>query len=117
MESFFKSRGPRGKKKKKLTFTPKPRKKYQSTVLRSVAACSLLASCGLRAPCSQASVPALDAIVLRAFAADAPSSGRSSFAVEMDETRHVLAAASSSSKSLILGKSSEERKKERKTES
>ena len=74
----------------------------KSTVLRSVAACSLLASCGLRAPAAAASVPALDAIVLRAFAADAPSSGRSSFAVEMDETRHVLAAASSSSSSLIL---------------
>ena len=74
----------------------------KSTVLRSVAACSLLASCGLRAPCAAASVPPLDAIVLRAFAADAPSAGRSSFAVEMDETRHVLAAASSSSSSLIL---------------
>ena len=74
----------------------------KSTVLRSVAACSLLASCGLHAPAEAASVPALDAIVLRAFAADAPSSGRSSFAVEMDETRHVLAAAKGSSRSLIL---------------
>ena len=79
----------------------------KSTVLRSVAACSLLASCGLRAPAAAAEVPPLDAIVLRAFAADAPSSGRSSFAVEMDETRHVLAAAtaassSSSANTLIL---------------
>ena len=65
----------------------------KSTVLRSVAACSLLASCGLRAPAAAAAVPPLESIVLRAFAADAPSSGRSSFAVEMDETRHVLAAA------------------------
>jgi DNA mismatch repair ATPase MutS len=42
----------------------------KSTVLRTVAACSLLGAAGLMAPCEDASIPYLDAFILRTFSQD-----------------------------------------------
>ena len=60
----------------------------KSTVLRSVGAVALLAACGLHAPVAAASVPYIDAFMLRNFSADSPLEGKSSFAVEMTEMRY-----------------------------
>jgi hypothetical protein len=82
----------------------------KSTILRCVAAVALLASCGLHAPVAGAArVPRFDQVILRAFAADSPLHGRSSFAVEMDEMRAVLAGATRDSLVLVdeLGKGTE----------
>ena len=81
----------------------------KSTILRCAASVALLASCGLHAPAKAARVRRFDSIVLRAFASDAPAHGRSSFAVEMDEMRAVLAGASARSLILVdeLGKGTE----------
>lgn len=62
----------------------------KSTVLRSVCAVALLAACGLHAPAARATVPYIDAFMLRNFSADSPTDRKSSFAVEMDEMRCVL---------------------------
>lgn len=59
----------------------------KSTVLRSTAAVALLAAAGLHAPARSASIPYLDAFMLRNFSADSPLEGKSSFAVEMTEMR------------------------------
>eukprot|EP00798_Chlamydomonas_sp_ICE-L_P019907 gene19907-26610_t len=55
----------------------------KSTLLRSVAAVSLLANCGLMVPAQSATVPAIDALMLRNFSGDSPLEGKSSFAMEM----------------------------------
>jgi DNA mismatch repair ATPase MutS len=62
----------------------------KSTVLRSTAAVALLAAAGLHAPARSASIPYIDAFMLRNFSADSPLEGKSSFAVEMTEMRCVL---------------------------
>ena len=59
----------------------------KSTVLRSTAAVALLAAAGLHAPARSASIPYIDAFMLRNFSADSPLEGKSSFAVEMTEMR------------------------------
>ena len=59
----------------------------KSTILRSTMAVALLAACGFYAPVASAAVPYTDAFMLRTFSTDAPSEGRSSFAVEMVEMR------------------------------
>lgn len=59
----------------------------KSTLLRTLCAVCLLGACGLAAPARSASVPYLDAFMLRNFSADSPVDGRSSFAVEMTEMR------------------------------
>ena len=46
----------------------------KSTLARSIAAVSLLAHCGLFAPCTAASVPEFDSIYLRMAGSDAPAS-------------------------------------------
>ncbi|CAI5483169.1 unnamed protein product [Closterium sp. Yama58-4] len=52
----------------------------KSSLLRSVCAAALLASCGLMVPCvGSAHVPRFDAIVLRMMPADSPSDAKSSF--------------------------------------
>lgn len=61
----------------------------KSTVLRSTAAVALLAAVGLHAPARSATVPYIDAFMLRNFSADSPLEGKSSFAVEMTEMRYV----------------------------
>jgi MutS domain V len=61
----------------------------KSTVLRSTAAVALLAAAGLHAPARSASIPYIDAFMLRNFSADSPLEGKSSFAVEMTEMRCV----------------------------
>jgi DNA mismatch repair ATPase MutS len=62
----------------------------KSTVLRSTAAVALLAAAGLHAPARSATIPYIDAFMLRNFSADSPLEGKSSFAVEMTEMRWVL---------------------------
>ena len=47
----------------------------KSSLLRSVCAACLLARCGFLAPADAASVPGLDAFVLRNFSADNPAAG------------------------------------------
>ena len=59
----------------------------KSTIMRSTIAVALLGSCGLFGPAQAARVPYIDAFMLRTFSADAPTEGRSSFAVEMVEMR------------------------------
>ena len=59
----------------------------KSTIMRTVIAVALLGSCGLLAPAAAARLPYIDAFMLRTFSADAPTEGRSSFAVEMVEMR------------------------------
>lgn len=59
----------------------------KSTIMRSMIALALLARCGLFGPAASARVPYIDAFMLRTFSADAPTEGRSSFAVEMVEMR------------------------------
>ena len=59
----------------------------KSTIMRSTIAVALLGSCGLFAPAVAARLPYIDAFMLRTFSADAPTEGRSSFAVEMVEMR------------------------------
>lgn len=62
----------------------------KSTIMRSTIAVALLGSCGLFGPARAAQVPYIDAFMLRTFSADAPTEGRSSFAVEMVEMRCAL---------------------------
>ena len=64
----------------------------KSTVLRAVAACALLAQCGLHVPAHAARVPRLDALIVRMSSTDSPSEGLSSFAVEMMEMKSMLSA-------------------------
>jgi len=100
----------------------------KSTILRSVAAVSLLGACGFLVPAaaggtgtnstnngtniiSGTSIPYIDGFMLRNFSADSPLEGRSAFAVEMTEMRHVLEDATSQSLVLVdeLGKGTEVR--------
>lgn len=59
----------------------------KSTVMRGTMTVALLGACGLFAPCDAATVPFIDAFMLRTFSADAPVEGLSSFAIEMTEMR------------------------------
>ena len=59
----------------------------KSTVMRSLCAVALLSACGLFAPCKAATIPYIDAFMLRTFSADSPVEGKSSFAIEMSEMR------------------------------
>lgn len=61
----------------------------KSTVMRGTMSVALLGACGLFAPCEEATVPFIDAFMLRTFSADAPVEGLSSFAIEMTEMRCV----------------------------
>ncbi len=65
MESMFLLTGPNGGGK--------------SSMLRSVCAAALLAMCGLMVPAHEASVPQLDAIMLRMMSTDSPADSKSSF--------------------------------------
>ncbi len=62
----------------------------KSTFLRSVMAAALLANCGLMAPAKKSSVPRYSSFYLRGASSDAPSEGKSSFAVEIDDVRVML---------------------------
>jgi len=62
----------------------------KSTVLRSAAACALLASCGLFVPAREATVPHFDALLVRMSSTDSPAEGLSSYAVEMAEVGSML---------------------------
>ena len=66
----------------------------KSSLLRSVCAASLLGQCGFCVPAVNAQIPPLDAVILRNFSADAPASGASSFAVEMQEMAEAIGHAS-----------------------
>jgi len=81
----------------------------KSTVLRSVAACALLAQCGLHAPVKSARVPRLDALIVRMASTDSPVEGLSSFAVEMMEIKSVLSSCTASSLVMVdeLGRGTE----------
>lgn len=48
-------------------------------MLRSICAGALLATCGLMVPAREASVPRLDAIILRMMSTDSPADGKSAF--------------------------------------
>ncbi|KAL2613188.1 hypothetical protein R1flu_024880 [Riccia fluitans] len=72
----------------------------KSSVLRSVCAASLLATCGLMVPCRSASVPRLDSIMLRMMISDSPADSKSSFQMEMSELRSIVSEATP--KSLVL---------------
>jgi hypothetical protein len=76
----------------------------KSTIMRCVASVAVLSLCGLFSPVAKTTrVPRLDQVILRAFAKDSPSHGRSSFAVEMDEMRAVLSGATARSLVLVSG--------------
>eukprot|EP00798_Chlamydomonas_sp_ICE-L_P002646 gene2646-5023_t len=77
----------------------------------NVAAVSLLANCGLMVPAQSATVPGIDALILRNFSGDSPLEGKSSFAMEMDEMRSVCADGTKHSLVLLdeLGKGTEVR--------
>lgn len=73
----------------------------KTTLLRSVLAAALLARCGLFVPCSgRATVPRFDSFFLRTAGQDAPSEGKSCFAMEMEDVRVVL--RDSTRRSLVL---------------
>ncbi|OYD09536.1 DNA mismatch repair protein MutS [Paludifilum halophilum] len=72
----------------------------KSTYMRQVALIALLAQIGCFVPVSRAEVSLIDRIFTRIGAADDLVGGRSTFMVEMDETR--LALAQATSRSLIL---------------
>ncbi|CAM6107433.1 unnamed protein product [Calypogeia fissa] len=72
----------------------------KSSILRSVCAATLLATCGLMVPCRVAVVPRLDYIMLRMMIADSPADSKSSFQMEMSELRTILNEATE--KSLVL---------------
>lgn len=65
MESMFLLTGPNGGGK--------------SSILRSICAAALLSVCGLMVPAREASVPKLDAIMLRMMSTDSPADNKSSF--------------------------------------
>ncbi|CAL8466240.1 g5776 [Coccomyxa elongata] len=83
----------------------------KSTVMRGTMSVALLGACGLFAPCEAATVPFIDAFMLRTFSADAPVEGLSSFAIEMTEMRYVLEDAGPDALVLLdeLGKGTEVR--------
>ncbi len=62
----------------------------KSTFLRSVMAAALLANCGLMVPAQNSSVPRYSSFYLRGASRDAPSEGKSSFAMEVDDVRVML---------------------------
>ena len=72
----------------------------KSTVLRSVAAVSMLALAGLYAPAEAVQCPLLDYIVLRSFSGDSPFDQHSGFSMEMAEMQ--LAVEQCTDRSLIL---------------
>lgn len=72
----------------------------KSSMLRSICAGALLATCGLMVPARQASVPRFDAIILRMMSTDSPADGKSAFQMEMAELKTILAEATD--KSLVL---------------
>lgn len=51
----------------------------KSSILRSICAGALLATCGLMVPAHEASVPQFDAIILRMMSTDSPVDGKSAF--------------------------------------
>jgi len=81
----------------------------KSTVLRQVAACALLGASGLMAPCREASVPYIDAFLLRTFSHDSPREGVSSYGVECQEMASVQRDVTENSLLLVdeLGKGTE----------
>ncbi|MCO5557445.1 hypothetical protein L7F22_011009 [Adiantum nelumboides] len=62
----------------------------KSSVLRSIAAATLLGICGLMVPCASAVIPRFDAVMLRMMPQDSPADGKSSFQMEMSELRTIL---------------------------
>ncbi len=61
----------------------------KSTVLRTLCAVNLLASCGLFAPVEHAEFPFTDVIMLRNLSQDSPTNAQSAFATEMHEMKYV----------------------------
>ncbi len=53
-------------------------------------AAALLANCGLMIPAQKSSVPRYSSFYLRGASRDAPSEGKSSFAMEIDDVRVML---------------------------
>ncbi len=53
-------------------------------------AAALLANCGLMVPAQKSSVPRYSSFYLRGASRDAPSEGKSSFAMEIDDVRVML---------------------------
>lgn len=49
------------------------------SILRSICAGALLATCGLMVPAREATVPQFDAIILRMMSTDSPVDGKSAF--------------------------------------
>ncbi len=85
---FFKSNLTRSSEM--LIWMAAPNMGGKSTFLRSVMAAALLANCGLMAPAKKSSVPRYSSFYLRGASSDAPSEGKSSFAVEIDDVRVML---------------------------
>ncbi|KAJ9511936.1 hypothetical protein QJQ45_004468 [Haematococcus lacustris] len=81
----------------------------KSTVMRSVASCVLLASCGLMVPAAAACIPPVTRLLLRNFSGDSPREGLSSFAMELEDIRLMLHEADEHSLVLLdeLGKGTE----------
>lgn len=51
----------------------------KSSILRSICAGALLATCGLMVPARKATIPHLDAIILRMMSTDSPADSKSAF--------------------------------------
>lgn len=78
-----------------------PNMSGKSTVMRSVAAASLLASAGMYAPVGSGSrVGVLDAIFVRGASGDAPNEGKSAFGAEVEDIADMLGTCSD--KSLVF---------------
>ncbi|PSC68890.1 DNA mismatch repair MSH4 [Micractinium conductrix] len=84
-----------------------PNMSGKSTYLRQVALCVVAAQAGAFVPAAFASLPPVDRLLARLGTGDSLETNSSSFAVEMQEVAHILAAASPRSLVLIdeLGRS------------
>jgi hypothetical protein len=77
-----------------------PNMSGKSTIMRSLASSALLANCGLFTPCRDFVCPRFDSFFVRAPGGDAPSEGKSAWALEADEMRALVRDASS--RSLVM---------------
>lgn len=67
----------------------------KTTLLRAVGACVLLHQCGLAVPCSEATVPEVNSVFLRAGSSDSALERKSSFSLEMADIKAILTSGGS----------------------
>lgn len=94
---------------KDMVLLTAPNMSGKSTVLRSIAAISILAMSGLHVPAKSVECPYIDHIVLRSFSGDNPMEQQSGFSMEMTEMRKAVEQCTGKSLILVdeLGKGTE----------